>query len=252
MMSETQSPAPQTPEAQPPLLRISALTKKFGGFTALDNVSVDIRPGERFGLIGPNGSGKTTFVNVISGHTRPNGGTISFDGVSLAGSNPFQIAKVGLTRTYQAVRVFGELTVRENIATALVDARDPAGPDVVDEIADWLRISHRYDARAGGLTLMEQRQLELLVRLVQRPKLMMLDEPVGGLSSSEVRTMIGLLSELKSRCTVFLIEHTMKVIRELADKVVVLMAGEKLAEGSPTDILADQRVIDRYLGTADA
>jgi ABC-type branched-subunit amino acid transport system ATPase component len=99
---------------------------------------------------------------------------------------------------------------------------------------------------------MEQRQVELLMRLVQKPKLMMLDEPVGGLSSAEVRTMIGVLSELKGRCTIFVIEHTMKVIRELADKVVVLMAGEKLAEGPPAQILADQRVIDRYLGTADA
>jgi ABC-type branched-subunit amino acid transport system ATPase component len=234
------------------LLDARAISKRFGGVVALKNIDLVQRRGETLGMIGPNGSGKTTFVNVISGHIRPNSGTISFDGVPLAGSNPFQIAKAGLTRTYQAVRVFGELTVRENIATALVDARDPAGPDAVDEIADWLRITHRYNARAGGLTLMEQRQLELLMRLVQRPKLMMLDEPVGGLSSSEVRTMIGLLSELKSRCTIFVIEHTMKVIRELADKVVVLMAGEKLAEGPPADILADQRVIDRYLGTADA
>ncbi len=235
-----------------PHLAASGLACAIGGRTILSGVVLSIDDGEMAGVVGPNGSGKTTFVNVISGHTRPNGGTISFDGVSLAGSNPFQIAKAGLTRTYQAVRVFGELTVRENVETALVDAREPAGRDAVDEIADWLRITHRYDMRAGGLTLMEQRQLELLMRLVQRPKLMMLDEPVGGLSSSEVRTMIRLLSELKSRCTIFVIEHTMKVIRELADKVVVLMAGEKLAEGSPADILADQRVIDRYLGTADA
>jgi ABC-type branched-subunit amino acid transport system ATPase component len=234
------------------LLEARAVSKRYGGVDALKNIDLVQYRGETLGMIGPNGSGKTTFVNIISGHTRPNGGVISFDGTSLAGRNPFQIAKAGLTRTYQAVRVFGELTVRENVATALVDVRDPAGPDTVDEIADWLRIAHRYDVRAGGLTLMEQRQLELLMRLVQRPKLMMLDEPVGGLSSSEVRTMIRLLSELKSHCTIFVIEHTMKVIRELADKVVVLMAGEKLAEGPPADILADQRVIDRYLGTADA
>ncbi len=234
------------------LLEARAVSKRFGGVVALKNIDLVQHRGETLGMIGPNGSGKTTFVNLISGHTRLSAGSIAFDHVSLAGKNPSQVAKAGLTRTYQAVRVFGELTVRENVATALVDARTPLTIEAVDELADWLRISHRYDARAGGLTLMEQRQLELLMRLVQQPKLMMLDEPVGGLSSSEVRTMIGLLSELKSRCTVFVIEHTMKVIRELADKVVVLMAGEKLAEGSPTDILADQRVIDRYLGTADA
>ncbi|WP_213738757.1 ATP-binding cassette domain-containing protein [Bradyrhizobium sp. dw_411] len=234
------------------LLEAKAVSKRFGGVVALKNIDLVQHRGETLGMIGPNGSGKTTFVNLISGHTRLSSGSIAFDHVSLAGKNPSQVAKAGLTRTYQAVRVFGELTVRENVATALVDARVRLGAEAVDELADWLRISHRYEARAGGLTLMEQRQLELLMRLVQQPKLMMLDEPVGGLSSSEVRTMIGLLSELKSRCTVFVIEHTMKVIRELADKVVVLMAGEKLAEGSPTDILADQRVIDRYLGTADA
>jgi ABC-type branched-subunit amino acid transport system ATPase component len=234
------------------LLVARAVSKRYGGVDALKSIDIVQHRGETLGMIGPNGSGKTTFVNVISGHTRPNSGSISFDGVSLAGRNPFQIAKAGLTRTYQAVRVFGELTVRDNVAAALVDARDPAAPDAIAEIADWLRIAHRYDVAAGGLTLMEQRQLELLMRLVQRPKLMMLDEPVGGLSSAEVRTMIALLSDLKSRCTIFVIEHTMKVIRELADKVVVLMAGEKLAEGPPADILADQRVIDRYLGTADA
>jgi ABC-type branched-subunit amino acid transport system ATPase component len=234
------------------LLEAKAVSKRFGGVVALKNIDLVQHRGETLGMIGPNGSGKTTFVNLISGHTRLSSGTIAFDHASLAGKNPSQVAKAGLTRTYQAVRVFSELTVRENVDTALVDARVRLGAEAVDELADWLRISHRYDARAGGLTLMEQRQLELLMRLVQQPKLMMLDEPVGGLSSSEVRTMIGLLSELKSRCTVFVIEHTMKVIRELADKVVVLMAGEKLAEGSPTEILADQRVIDRYLGTADA
>jgi ABC-type branched-subunit amino acid transport system ATPase component len=234
------------------LLEAKGISKRFGGVVALKNIDLVQHQGETLGMIGPNGSGKTTFVNLISGHSRLSGGTIAFDHVSLAGKNPSQVARAGLTRTYQAVRVFSELTVRENVDTALVDARIRLGTEAVDELADWLRISHRYDARAGGLTLMEQRQLELLMRLVQQPKLMMLDEPVGGLSSSEVRTMIGLLSELKSRCTVFVIEHTMKVIRELADKVVVLMAGEKLAEGSPTEILADQRVIDRYLGTADA
>lgn len=234
------------------LLSAQSVTKRFGGVVALKGIDLVQHRGETLGMIGPNGSGKTTFVNVISGHTKPNAGTILFDGALLSGRKPFRIAQAGLTRTYQAVRVFGELTVKENVAIAMVDAPDAAGAHDVAELADWLRITHRYDAKAGGLTLMEQRQVELLMRLVKKPKLMMLDEPVGGLSSTEVRTMIALLSELKSRCTIFVIEHTMKVIRELADKVVVLMAGEKLAEGSPAAILADQRVIDRYLGTADA
>lgn len=234
------------------LLNAQAISKRFGGVVALKGIDLIQHQGETLGMIGPNGSGKTTFVNVISGHLKANSGTVSFDGKPFAGRKPFQIAQAGLTRTYQAVRVFGQLTVRENIATALVDAPDPSNPEKVAELADWLRIAHRFDARAGGLTLIEQRQLELLMRLIQNPKLMMLDEPVGGLSSPEVRTMIALLAELKARCTIFVIEHTMKVIRELADKVVVLMAGEKLAEGTPAEILADQRVIDRYLGSAHA
>ncbi len=234
------------------LLDVRAISKRFGGLDALRNVDLTQHCGETLGMIGPNGSGKTTFVNVISGHIRPNGGTVCFAGRSLGGLRPFQIAQAGLTRTYQAVRVFGELPVRGNIAAALVDAPNPAAAHEVAELAAWLRIEHRLDTKAGAMTLDEQRRLELLMRLVQRPQLIMLDEPVGGLSSAEVRAMVALLAELKLRCTLFIIEHTMKVIRELADKVVVLMAGEKLAEGPPADILADKRVIDTYLGAADA
>lgn len=234
------------------ILEARGVTKRFGGVVALRGIDVTQRRGEALGMIGPNGSGKTTFVNVISGHLRANAGAVVFNGATLDGRKPYQIAQAGLLRTYQAVRVFGELTARANVDAALLDAKRPLGPEGVAELADWLRISHRLDKQAGSLTLFEQRQLELLMRLVQQPALIMLDEPVGGLSAPEVRAMIGLLAELKSRCTVFLIEHTMKVIRELADKVVVLMAGEKMAEGAPADILADKRVIERYLGNADA
>lgn len=234
------------------LLDARDVSKRFGGVVALKKFDLVQHQGETMGMIGPNGSGKTTFVNLITGHLTNNGGSIRFNDTPIDGRSPYQIAQLGLSRTYQAVRLFGELTVHENVATALVDAPSAISPDGIQELADWLRIGHRFDARAGGLTLLEQRQVELLMRLVQQPKLIMLDEPVGGLSSAEVRIMIGVLSELKSRCTIFVIEHTMKVIRELADKVVVLLAGEKLAEGPPLDILADQRVIDRYLGNVDA
>ena len=236
----------------PYLLEALGVSKRFGGVAALKGIDVRQSAGETLGMIGPNGSGKTTFVNVITGHLRPNSGVVSFAGAPLSKRAPHEIARAGLTRTFQAVRVFGKLTVAENVATALVDAREPLGPAAVAETADWLSIAHRMDAVAGSLTLDEQRRLELLMRLVQAPKLVMLDEPVGGLSAQEVRAMIRLLAELKGRCTIFLIEHTMKVIRELADTVVVLLAGEKLAEGPPADVLADARVIDSYLGSADA
>lgn len=234
------------------LLEARAVSKRFGGLSALKDIDVVQHQGETLGMIGPNGSGKTTFVNVITGHLASNAGSVRFAGESLELRSPYRIARAGLTRTYQSVRIFGELTGQENVATALVDARDPLDENGIAELADWLKIGHRLGERAGGLKLDEQRRLELMMRLVQRPRLVMLDEPVGGLSSAEVRVMIGLLAELKARCTIFVIEHTMKVIRELADKVVVLVAGEKLAEGPPADILTDRRVIDLYLGSADA
>jgi ABC-type branched-subunit amino acid transport system ATPase component len=234
------------------LLDVRGLSMRFGGVIALRDLDVHQNAGETLGMIGPNGSGKTTFVNVITGHLAPNAGEVRFDGAPLLGRKPFQVAGAGLTRTYQAVRVFRELSARENVATALLDAPRPLAPDAVADTAAWLGLTDRLDAIAGSLTLYEQRRLELLMRLVQQPKLMMLDEPVGGLSSAEVRAMIALLAELKARCTIFVIEHTMKVIRELADRVVVLLAGEKLADGAPSAILSDARVVEKYLGSADA
>lgn len=234
------------------LLEATRISMRFGGVVALRDVDVRQDANETLGMIGPNGSGKTTFVNVMTGHVKPTDGDIVFDGARLLGRRPFAIAGAGLTRTYQAVRVFGQLTGRENVATALVDAARPLDAAGVAEAIEWLGLGSRLDAPAGSLTLYEQRRLELLMRLVQRPKLLMLDEPVGGLSSAEVRAMIALLAELKARCTIFVIEHTMKVIRELADRVIVLLAGEKIADGPPRDILADQRVVENYLGSVDA
>jgi ABC-type branched-subunit amino acid transport system ATPase component len=234
------------------LLDATGVSMRFGGVQALRTVDVHQDTNETLGMIGPNGSGKTTFVNVMTGHLKLNDGDIKFNGGSVIGHRPFQIARLGLARTYQAVRVFGQLTGHENVETALVDAAAPLDARATAETAAWLGLSNRLDSPAGTLTLYEQRRLELLMRLVQTPKLLMLDEPVGGLSSAEVRAMIALLTELKHRCTLFIIEHTMKVIRELADRVVVLLAGEKLADGPPREILADKRVVENYLGSIDA
>jgi ABC-type branched-subunit amino acid transport system ATPase component len=234
------------------LLDARGVSMQFGGVVALRKVDVRQEANETLGMIGPNGSGKTTFVNAMTGHLKSVQGEILFDGSPILGCRPFAIASAGLARTYQAVRLFGQLTGQQNIEAALVDATHPLDAASVAETVAWLNLDNRLDLPAGSLTLYDQRRLELLMRLVQRPKLLMLDEPVGGLSSQEVRAMIGLLSELKSRCTIFIIEHTMKVIRELADRVVVLIAGEKIADGPPRDILADKRVIENYLGSIDA
>lgn len=236
------------------LLEAKQLTKRFGGVNALRNVDVVLRTGETLGMIGPNGSGKTTFVNAVTGHLRVDAGTVTLDGQETTRLQPYQLAAIGLTRTYQAVRVFGGLDVRRNLGTARL-LHGPGGGMTDDELREllaWLRLDRTLDQDAGALTLFEQRRLELAMRLVLKPKLVMLDEPVGGLAATEVKEMITLLEELKARCAIFVIEHTMRVIRELADRVVVLIAGEKIADGPPDDILRDQRVIDQYLGTAHA
>jgi ABC-type branched-subunit amino acid transport system ATPase component len=231
------------------------LSRHFGGVKALHKVDVVQREGETLGMIGPNGSGKTSFVNAVTGHLRLDSGTVNFDGHDITGFRPHGVAQAGLTRTYQAVRVFSQLSVRANIETAGLIQR--YGASVVDtddcrELLQWLRLDHRLNADAGSLTLFEQRRLELAMRLVLRPRLVMLDEPAGGLAPSEIRAMMQVLQELKTRCSLFVIEHTMRVIRELADRVVVLITGEKIADGAPLDILKDRRVVEQYLGTPHA
>lgn len=234
------------------LLEATGITKRYSGVIALNGVDVHQTAGETLGMIGPNGSGKTTFVNVVTGHAKVTSGRVRFGENVITNKRPNQLGEAGLTRTYQAVRVFGQLSGWDNVKIAVENAARPLVPAAIEECVDWLGLSYRLDVLAGSLTLYEQRRLELLTRLVQQPRLIMLDEPVGGLSSSEARAMIALLGELKARCSIFLIEHSMRVIRELADRVVVLIAGEKLAEGHPAEVLRDARVIESYLGSADA
>lgn len=235
------------------LLDVGALSKRFGGVVALKAVDGFSVAGETLGMIGPNGSGKTTFVNIVSGHVRPDSGVMTFAGVDITGRTPHELAALGLCRTYQAVRVFSALTVQRNIDSArLLHAHRGLDSAELAELLEWLKLDHRLEVAAGGLTLFEQRRLELLMRLVLKPRLIMLDEPVGGLAVTEVTEMIQLLKELRSRCSLFVIEHTMRVIRELADRVMVLIAGEKVADGPPAEILKNKRVVDEYLGARHA
>ncbi len=231
------------------------LCKRFGGVHALRNVEVTQRSGETLGMIGPNGSGKTSFVNAVTGELALDSGKVDFEGTDITGARPHKVADAGLARTFQAVRLFARLSVRDNLETAMLVLEDPAHTlEAAErvELLQWLKLDSRLDATAGSLTLFEQRRLELAMRLMMRPRLIMLDEPVGGLAPGEIRAMMQILQELKSRCAIFVIEHTMRVIRELADRVVVLITGEKVADGPPAEILKDKRVIEQYLGTAHA
>lgn len=235
------------------LLEVHGLSKSFGGVAALAHVQVHASEGETLGMIGPNGSGKTTFVNIVSGHVKGDAGTVHLCGTDITGLAPHALAAAGLCRTYQSVRVFSSLSVARNITTARLMLKHRGVDEAqLRELTEWLRLDHSLQQQAGSLTLFEQRRLELLMRLSLKPKLIMLDEPVGGLAVTEVSEMIQLLQELKSRCSIFVIEHTMRVIRELADRVLVLIAGEKVADGPPEQILRNERVIQEYLGSSHA
>jgi branched-chain amino acid transport system ATP-binding protein len=238
------------------LLEARGLTKRFGGVWALRDVVVCQSDAETLGLIGPNGSGKTTFINAVTGHVALDHGEVRLDGARISGRAAHAIAQAGLVRTYQAVRVYGRFSVDENLRIARLPYRHrPAAPETaatIDEVLEQVDLAARRRATAGSLTLFEQRRLELAMRLVSRPKLVMLDEPVAGLNPGEIRAMIAVLKQLRRVCTLFVIEHTMKVITELADRVVVLVSGEKLADGPPAAILKDENVIRHYLGSVRA
>ena len=235
------------------ILDARGLNKSFGGVWALKDLNVDQAPGETLGMIGPNGSGKTTFINAVTGHLALDGGEVSLVGKKITGKKPHAIAQAGLIRTYQAVRVYAQLPVVENLRVAglphfrRLGLSDPL--DGADDFLAKLSLKQKKETTAGSLTLFEQRRLELAMRLISRPKLIMLDEPVGGLNPGEIREMIQLLKGLRSECGLFVIEHTMKVIMELADRVVVLVSGEMIANGAPAAILQDANVIRHYLGS---
>ena len=238
------------------LLEARGLTKRFGGVWALRDVVVAQSDTETLGLIGPNGSGKTTFINAVTGHVALDQGEVRLAGARISGRAAHAIAQAGLVRTYQAVRVYGRFSVDENLRIAsLPYHRSDAAPQAraaADEILERVALADRRGATAGSLTLFEQRRLELAMRLVSGPKLVMLDEPVAGLNPGEIREMIALLKQLRRACTLFVIEHTMKVIMELADRVIVLVSGEKIADGPPAAILKDDNVIRQYLGSVRA
>jgi branched-chain amino acid transport system ATP-binding protein len=240
-----------------PLLRIGALTKRFGGFTALDNVSVDIGAGERFGLIGPNGSGKTTLINCISGAFRTEAGTVMFRGEDITPLPPFMRTRRGIARSFQIPRPFRSMTVAENLMVALdfaagANDRIPAAQrrDSAMSILAQTGLASKAGALATSLSQVELRKMELARAMATHPKLLISDEAMAGLSSSEVDEVLDLLLSLAGRdITIIMIEHIMQAVMRFSQRIMCLDAGKIIAVGAPAEVMADKRVQEAYLGT---
>ncbi len=232
------------------ILSVRDVVKRFGGLIALNKVSFDMMKGEILGLIGPNGSGKTTLFNVITGYYRPDGGKIFFENKDITGKPPYEIANRGIGRTFQIVKPFLRLTVLENvIASALLRY---SKEDAIKQSIEILKLVKLYDKRfmeASSLNLIEKRRLELARALALRPKLLLLDEVLTGLNPTEIDEMLTLLKGInKMGISILMVEHVMRAVMNISNRIVVLHNGVKIAEGSPIEVANTKKVIDVYLG----
>jgi len=237
-----------------PVLQVSGLTKRFGGFVALDNVDLHVGAGERLGLIGPNGSGKTTMINCISGALFNDAGSIRFDGRDITRLPPHQRARLGVARSFQIPKPFRSMTVLENLRVPLEYAAWSRAEHrrIADEAMDLLEsigLKHCAQHNSAGLTQVDMRKLELARALAAKPRLLVSDEAMAGLSSAEVDEILEILLALNRRgVAVIMIEHIMRAVMRFSQRVVVLDAGHKIAEGTPDEIVNNPDVERAYLG----
>ncbi len=235
------------------ILELNDVSKDFGGIHALRRISFALQEGQIVALIGPNGAGKTTLVNVITGVHRASGGRVVFRGTEVTRQRPFQAARRGLARTFQIVQPFPRMSVIENVAAGALFGGAHAGMDeamaAAREQLEFTGLADFADRPASALTLAGRKRLELAKSLAMKPHLLMLDEVNAGLNSSEIDGALALIRSIAGRgITVLVIEHVMKVIFSLADRVLVLHHGELIADGAPREIAGEQRVIEAYLG----
>lgn len=233
------------------LLEAKHITKRFGGLVAVNDLSLSVAKGEILGMIGPNGAGKTTAFNMISGYYEPNEGQVIFDGKDITGMRPHKICKLGLTRTFQVVKPFPQLSVLDNVIVGAYNRTDDelVARQKSQEILDFLGMANMSEQLAGSLSVAGRKRLEIAKVLATEPKMILLDEAMAGLRPKETDEIIELVRQISQQgIALLLVEHVMKVIMSLADRIVVIHHGEKIAEGEPQQVVQDKAVIDAYLG----
>ncbi len=251
------------------MLELQSVSRQFGGLKVLQDVSLHVPQGSIFGLIGPNGAGKTTVFNLITGLLAPGSGEIRFEGQSLVGKAPHRITQAGIARTFQNIRIFKEMSLLDNVvvgmhrhlcaswpATLLAlpsfRAEERRARARARELLGWVRLAHKADELADKLSYGEQRKLELARALATEPKLLLLDEPVAGMNSTEKTELMAEIVNIRNRgYTIFMIEHDMRFVMGLCEQIAVLNFGRIIAQGGPQQIRSDPQVIEAYLGRDD-
>jgi branched-chain amino acid transport system ATP-binding protein len=237
--------------ATAPLLQVEHVSKRFGGLTATDDVSLEMSASEIVGLIGPNGAGKTTLFNCIAGFFAPSQGQILLNGVSITGKNPQQCARLGVARTFQIARTFTSMTALENVMVgAFCRSRDVSAARAASrELLDFVNLARHADTPSGTMTISEQRRLAVARALAVKPSLLLMDEVMAGLNPSEVKEAVEVVLRIRQRgISCLIVEHVLEGIMPIADRIVVLDRGRKIADASPAEVSQDAAVISAYLG----